>query len=110
MAKDLPDKTEMIAGARWGRTEKFTTAIKNIIARVSRNILKLSGMAKVVFSSGWLTKLRQICDSPALLADQEDYSSSSAKMDELMREIEENAGEHKVLVFSQFTGMLETGT
>jgi SNF2 family DNA or RNA helicase len=29
------------------------------------------------------------------------------KLDELMREITENTGAHKVLVFSQFTGMLQ---
>jgi SNF2 family DNA or RNA helicase len=30
----------------------------------------------------------------------------SVKLDELVREIEENTGDHKVLVFSQFTSML----
>jgi non-specific serine/threonine protein kinase len=54
-----------------------------------------------------LTKLRQICDSPAILKEQEPYPNTSAKLDELIREIEENAGHHKALVFSQFTSMLE---
>jgi non-specific serine/threonine protein kinase len=31
----------------------------------------------------------------------------SAKLEELIREIEENAGHHKALVFSQFTSMLK---
>jgi non-specific serine/threonine protein kinase len=34
------------------------------------------------------------------------YPNESAKMEELIREIEENAGHHKALVFSQFTSML----
>jgi SNF2 family DNA or RNA helicase len=54
-----------------------------------------------------LTKLRQICDSPAILREEEPYPNTSAKLDELIREIEENTGHHKALVFSQFTSMLE---
>ena len=34
------------------------------------------------------------------------YPNESAKMEELIREIDENAGHHKALVFSQFTSML----
>jgi SNF2 family DNA or RNA helicase len=64
-----------------------------------------------------LTKLRQICDSPALLKDLREGPAAggrednpppnvSVKLEELVREIEENTGAHKVLVFSQFTSML----
>src|SRR5690606_6410366 len=53
-----------------------------------------------------LTKLRQICDSPAILNEEVVYPNHSIKLDELMREIEENVGNHKALVFSQFIGML----
>jgi non-specific serine/threonine protein kinase len=51
-------------------------------------------------------KLRQICDSPAILNDEEKFDNHSIKLDELTREITENIGEHKVLIFSQFLGML----
>ena len=50
-------------------------------------------------------KLRQICDSPAILKE-ENYPNASVKLDELTREIAENIGGHKALVFSQFLGML----
>ncbi|HNF72447.1 MAG TPA: C-terminal helicase domain-containing protein, partial [Chitinophagaceae bacterium] len=53
-----------------------------------------------------LMKLRQICDSPAILNETEPYENHSAKLDELVRELEENTGKHKVLIFSQFLGML----
>jgi non-specific serine/threonine protein kinase len=53
-----------------------------------------------------LTRLRQICDSPAILNESEKYQNHSVKLDELSREITENVGNHKVLVFSQFLGML----
>jgi non-specific serine/threonine protein kinase len=35
------------------------------------------------------------------------YPNVSAKLEELIREIEENTGNHKALVFSQFTSMLQ---
>ena len=53
-----------------------------------------------------LMKLRQICDSPAILNETEKYPNHSIKLDELAREITENIGNHKALVFSQFLGML----
>ena len=52
-----------------------------------------------------LMKLRQICDSPAIIKD-ETYPNESVKLTELTREIVENIGDHKALVFSQFLGML----
>ncbi len=53
-----------------------------------------------------LMKLRQICDSPAILNEDEKYANNSIKLEELTREITENIGEHKALIFSQFLGML----
>jgi non-specific serine/threonine protein kinase len=53
-----------------------------------------------------LMKLRQICDSPAILNEEEKFENHSIKLDELSREIVENIGDHKALVFSQFLGML----
>jgi len=54
-----------------------------------------------------LTKLRQICNSPALLSDEEFYGEESAKIDELIRQINKLKDDHKILVFSQFVSMLE---
>jgi non-specific serine/threonine protein kinase len=51
-------------------------------------------------------KLRQICDSPAIMNESEQMPNVSVKLDELSREITENIGNHKALVFSQFLGML----
>ncbi len=53
-----------------------------------------------------LTRLRQICCHPALFV--EGYQGSSAKFDMLMRIIEESRlSGRRVLIFSQFTKMLE---
>jgi non-specific serine/threonine protein kinase len=51
-------------------------------------------------------KLRQICDSPAIMNEPEKYPNVSIKLDEISREIMENIGDHKALVFSQYLGML----
>ena len=51
-------------------------------------------------------KLRQICDSPAILNEAEKFENHSIKLEELTREITENIGNHKALIFSQFLGML----
>ena len=53
-----------------------------------------------------LMKLRQICDSPAIMNEPEKYPNHSIKLEEIAREITENISNHKALVFSQFLGML----
>jgi len=53
-----------------------------------------------------LTRLRQICCHPGLFVDG--YKGSSAKLEQLMRIIEESRKSgRRVLIFSQFTKMLE---
>lgn len=56
-----------------------------------------------------LMKLRQVCNHPALLLKEEDYTAyDSAKLDACLEIVEEVAAEgRKVLVFSQFTSMLD---
>ena len=53
-----------------------------------------------------LMRLRQICDTPALFMD--DYQGASGKLDSLRDLLLQVAdGGHRVLIFSQFKGMLE---
>ncbi|MCY1526340.1 hypothetical protein D9M68_613500 [compost metagenome] len=54
-----------------------------------------------------ITKLRQICNSPAILGKEEYYGNASAKLDVLMEQIESKSPYHKILVFSQFVNMLD---
>ncbi len=53
-----------------------------------------------------LTRLRQICDSTALVSHGEGRQES-VKIDLLINHITEKTGHHKILVFSQFVKMLE---
>ncbi len=110
VAGDLPDKTEMILWCEMGAEQrKIYNSFKehyrdSILDRIAEEGV---GKSSIYILEG-LTKLRQICDSPAILREKENeaYPNVSTKLEELIREIEENTGNHKALVFSQFTSML----
>ncbi len=114
VAKDLPEKTETVLYCEMGKKQRkvydavrdeYRQRIVGEMASVGRE------RASFLILEG-LLKLRQVCDSPALLSGGEvvtpdDYGTDSAKLDELVREIEENASGHKILIFSQFLKMLD---
>ncbi len=108
VAKDLPEKTETIL---FCEMEKEQRQIYDAYRNSYRDKI-LGSISDVGIDKSQLTilqglmKLRQICDSPAILNEDEKYPNHSIKLDELTREITENIGEHKALIFSQFLGML----
>lgn len=105
--KDLPEKIEEIRYARFSAQQQLiydgqVLHMKKLLDSqndedVRKN--KLQILAE-------LTKIRQICCDPSLLL--EDYQGESAKraacMDLIKSAME---GEHRILLFSQFTSMLE---
>ncbi len=55
-----------------------------------------------------LTRLRQLCNHPALILGKEGIKQNSGKLDALLEIVEEAVGGgHKLLVFSQFVKMLK---
>lgn len=109
VAKDLPDKTETILYCEMGKKQrKVYETFREKYRQQIADKMATEGMNKSSFLIlEALMKLRQICDSPALLSDDADYGNESAKLDEITREIEENASNHKILIFSQFLKMLD---
>jgi non-specific serine/threonine protein kinase len=108
VAKDLPEKTETILFCEMESEQRsIYDAYKNSYREKILGTIEQQGIQKsqLTILQG-LMKLRQICDSPAILRDEQKFDNHSAKLDELTRELEENTGEHKVLIFSQFLGML----
>ena len=108
VAKDLPDKTETIL---WCEMDRKQRAVYNEYKEYYRTALlqkiEEEGMAKAgIYILEGLLRLRQICDSPQLVKDDTVTTTESVKIEELMREIGEGMGAHKMLVFSQFTEML----
>ncbi|UAY52117.1 DEAD/DEAH box helicase [Ferruginibacter albus] len=108
VAKDLPEKTETILFCEMETEQrKIYDAYRNSYRDKIMGVIDEQGIDKsqLTILQG-LMKLRQICDSPAILNEEEKYPNHSIKLEELAREIAENIGEHKALVFSQFLGML----
>lgn len=108
VAKDLPEKTETILFCEMeSEQRKIYDSYRNVYRDKILGAIDEQGIEKsqLTILQG-LMKLRQICDSPFILNEDEKYPNHSIKLDELMREITENIGKHKALVFSQFLGML----
>lgn len=105
--KDLPDKLEEVQYAKfekeqWKLYDAQIVHMQQVLAEQDESDFqknKLKILAEI-------TKLRQICCDPALCF--ENYKGTSAKMEACMelvnRAIE---GGHKILLFSQFTSMLD---
>lgn len=108
VAKELPDKTEMVI---YCEMEADQRKVYDGYEKEIRDYLTNQTDAEVASNTmnvlKGITKLRQICNSPALLSEDEFYGSSSAKMEVLLEQIENKSGQHKILVFSQFVGMLD---
>ncbi|MFT3678174.1 MAG: DEAD/DEAH box helicase [Chitinophagaceae bacterium] len=108
VAKDLPEKQEMIL---WCEMEdeqrKIYDAYRNDFRDKILGTIQEQGIqrSQLTILQG-LMKLRQICDSPAILNEEEKFENHSIKLEEIGREITENISNHKALIFSQFLGML----
>jgi non-specific serine/threonine protein kinase len=108
VAKDLPDKTETILFCEMDDEQRrIYDAYRNDFRARIMGTIEEQGIQKsqLTILQG-LMKLRQNCDSPAILNEQEKFENQSIKLEELAREITENIGNHKALIFSQFLGML----
>ena len=108
VATELPEKTETILYCDM-KTEqrKVYESFKEKFRDYLMQKIDENGLAKSQFYVlEGLTKLRQICNSPELLNDEEDYGSASIKLDILTEHIKNKTANHKIVVFSQFTSML----
>jgi SNF2 family DNA or RNA helicase len=109
VADDLPPKTETVLYCEMGiEQRKLYDSYKEKYRQQILQKIDAEGVAKSGFLIlEGLLKLRMICDATAMVADNQREKNYSTKLDELMREITENAGHHKIVVFSQFLKMLD---
>jgi SNF2 family DNA or RNA helicase len=106
VAKELPDKTETVIYCEMEEEQrKVYNAFRDNLRESLLHKIDMEGLGKSGMMA--LLKLRQICNSPALLNTKEDYGTASVKLKELMRHILEKTGQHKIHVFSQFVKMLK---
>ncbi len=101
---ELPDKTETVLEIKFDDKQKklylaHAAQIKGQLKEMDESKDKLKILAM-------LTKLRQICCDPSLL--YENYDGESAKLEQCMDLVKSciESG-HKILLFSQFTSMLD---
>ncbi len=105
ISKDLPDKIETKAYCNLTKEQAalYQTTVRSMLAQIDA----AEGMKRKGYVMASLTKLKQICDHPALfLQDNHSSSKRSGKMEqllELVRSIRE-AGE-AVLIFTQYVQM-----
>ncbi len=108
VAKELPEKTEMVLYCPMGPLQRqcYDAAEQElrdmIYATPDKDIQKES-----MYVLKGLTKLRLICDTPMLLKDNTLEGEMSSKIEVLVDQISNKSHQHKILVFSQFVGMLE---
>ncbi|WP_316839411.1 DEAD/DEAH box helicase [Pedobacter gandavensis] len=105
---DLPPKTEMTL---WCEMEPAQRKIydqyrKRFKAYLTDKIDAIGLENSKLYVLDGLMKLRQICNSPVLMKDAPAFEETSCKIAELMEHIMEKTTGHKLLVFSNFTGML----
>ncbi|HEY0272487.1 MAG TPA: DEAD/DEAH box helicase, partial [Chitinophaga sp.] len=108
VAAELPPKTEMVlhcpmGEAQWKVYRQYENEFRDFLQGVNSEDLAKNAMH--ILSS--LTKLRQICNSPVLLKEEQLFGEGAAKVEMLLRQIDNKSTQHKILVFSQFVGMLE---
>lgn len=105
--KDLPERLEQAVYAPMTQSqEKLYRAMESKLAMELSETAETDFREKRLRILAELTRMRQVCCTPALC--YENYNGGSGKV-ELCMELLKNAvaSGHRVLVFSQFTSMLE---
>jgi superfamily II DNA or RNA helicase len=110
VASDLPAKSEI---PEWIDLSDAQTALYESMRllmqkRVRDEIARVGLMRSHIIFLDALLKLRQICCDPRLLAGQDAKAETSAKLSRLLEMLPELLAEgRKVILFSQFTSMLD---
>lgn len=108
VATELPPKTEIVHFCEMEAQQQdvynsYKAEFQKYLSDLSEEEVQSSSLHILQ----GITKLRQICNSPSLLGDEEFYGEESAKIRELMHQLRTLKDAHKILVFSQFVGMLD---
>jgi SNF2 family DNA or RNA helicase len=109
VAVDLPEKTETILWCHMpaGQRELYEHIKSQVRGSLFLDIKKQGfAKSKLAVIQGIL-KLRQVCNSPLLLPEEERQPAESVKTKLLMEELGNILPGHKALVFSQFSTMLD---
>ena len=102
VAKDLPEKTELVLYCDFGPEQR--KLYDKVLAQGRKQLEEKSDFSSIFTV---LLRLRQICCHPELLPDNLGENIPSAKQELVMELLQETIdSSHKVLLFSQFTSLL----
>ncbi|MFY8004946.1 MAG: DEAD/DEAH box helicase, partial [Chitinophagaceae bacterium] len=109
VATDLPQKTETVLWCTMSENQK--AAYESVKERIKTSLfdsIKEKGIeaSKMSILNGML-QLRQICNDTRLIKNNDFFCDESVKVKVLLTELQNIVGNHKALVFSQFTQMLD---
>lgn len=112
VAKDLPDKIRTVTYCELSPDQrKVYDSLRDKVRHQMRDMVKSKGFDRSKFEVlALLMHLRQVCCDLRLLKERtaRPGEAPSAKLDALMELLDEaRAGGHRMLVFSQFTSMLQ---
>ncbi|TFE30882.1 DEAD/DEAH box helicase [Cohnella luojiensis] len=107
--KELPDKIESVQPSELSTEQKqlYLAYLEKLQSDIVRDLSVDGGFQRnrMKILAG-LTRLRQLCCHPALFL--EGYEGTSGKLEQLLEIIEEcQGGSKRMLIFSQFTSMLD---
>lgn len=105
--KELPEKIETIqaSGLLIEQKKLYTAYLAKLRQETLKHLAQDGFQKNRIRILAGITRLRQICCHPALFV--EGYEGGSAKLEQLLETIEEcRLAGRRMLVFSQFTGML----
>lgn len=110
--KELPAKIEQTSQCQLSAPQNvlYQQILASVRAEVFSTVEKKGFKSSQIHILAGLTKLRQVCNHPALLIEDKKgwRKYESAKLDMCMELVEEVVeGKRKVLIFSQFTKMLD---
>ncbi len=105
--KELPDKIETLQTSELTAEQKklYMAYLAKLREETVEHLNEAGFQKNRIKILAGLTRLRQLCCHPALFVD--DYEGDSGKLEQLMEIVEEALSSGKrILLFSQFTGML----
>lgn len=105
--KDLPEKSETVIYSKMEGEQQdlYSANAQKLLESIKRTDPQSLNTEKIKILAA-LTRLRQLCCDPHLL--YEDYKGDSAKLETCMELVRTAvSGGHKILLFSQFTSMLD---
>ncbi|MDA1354086.1 MAG: DEAD/DEAH box helicase [bacterium] len=102
----LPEKTEIVLKCEM--TKEQADIYQTVLSAAKQGIRNTEGKNERLNVLTALLKLRQVCIHPGLLAEFKGQDIKTAKFDLAKEKIAELIDEgHKIVLFSQFTGMLD---